>query len=306
MKAVGIYMFGNSNVLQLIDVPVPKPNHNQVLVKIMARSINSFDCKFRKRGYENNDNIIFPLILGMDFSGVVVETGKDVSSLKVNDKVYGFSSMQQMGTYAEYIAIEESQIGIMPKNMSYIIAASLPVVATTAILSFHFLKNIANKNVLINGASGGVGHIISQIAKNFGAIVYGTCSNKNITFLKSLGVTHPLDYNTTNIEDLQIKFDVIFDIVGGSSLEVLYGIMEKDGTLICIASQPDYNRAIKNQVNAYFIWADSKTQLMDLISKMYEENIFYPQISKTYTLAEVDKAHKDFENNHNPGKILLI
>jgi NADPH:quinone reductase-like Zn-dependent oxidoreductase len=306
MKAVGIYMFGNSNVLQLIDVPVPKFNHNQVLVKIMARSINSFDCKFRKRGYENNDNIIFPLILGMDFSGVVVETGKDVSSLKVNDKVYGFSSMQQMGTYAEYIAIEESQIGIMPKNMSYIIAASLPVVATTAILSFHFLKNIANKNVLINGASGGVGHIISQIAKNFGAIVYGTCSNKNITFLKSLGVTHPLDYNTTNIEDLQIKFDVIFDIVGGSSLEVLYGIMEKDGTLICIASQPDYNRAIKNQVNAYFIWADSKTQLMDLISKMYEENIFYPQISKTYTLAEVDKAHNDFENNHNPGKILLI
>ncbi|MGB5979394.1 MAG: NADP-dependent oxidoreductase, partial [Cyclobacteriaceae bacterium] len=184
MKAVVIKKFGDPSVLEFSEVDRPVPEEGQVLVKIHASAVNPMDWKIRQFG--NGKELQEPLILGMDMAGEVVDTGSN-TEFKTGDKVYGYIDTSIMGCYAEYAAVPASNIAIMPGNLNFTEAASLPVSCITAIDGL-FLKHSlkAGEKILIHAAAGGVGVMAVQLARLTGAKVYATASPKNHAFLSEL------------------------------------------------------------------------------------------------------------------------
>ena len=224
MKAIVCKKTGSPKVLNLINVEKPIPNANEVLIKVYASTVTRGDVNLRKIprfvlyivglviGFKPMD------ITGVEFAGIIEETGNSVINLKKGDKVFGTTTGLKYGANAEFVSVpEKSKMGVikkMPDGISFNEAAAIPVGAMTAL---HLLKKVSeykNKEVLIYGASGSVGSYAVQIAKYFEANVTGICSTKNISMVNSIGADKVIDYTKEDFTNGNIKYDVIFDAVG--------------------------------------------------------------------------------------------
>lgn len=195
MRSIVINTYGNEDVLEIIEEDIPVINASQVLVKVRAFSINPVEYKIRRGDLKFITGKKFPMRLGSDICGEVVEVGAHVIGFKPGDQIYGMLNYMKSGGYTEYIAVKPDIITYKPQNLTHEESAALPMAGLTALQA---LRNLAGlkpgDKVLINGASGGVGHCAVQIAVALGAEVTAVCSSKNTAFVKRLGAKNRFVY----------------------------------------------------------------------------------------------------------------
>lgn len=226
------------SVLKLAEVPTPTPKDHELLIRIRATSVNSGDSRLRRA-----DPMLVRLvfgwrkpklpILGMVLAGEVAAVGSKVTRYKVGDAVFGMTDVNQLGTFAEYVCVAETAaMAPKPHNMTFVEAAAIPFGGHTAL---DFLRKAAiqpGQNVLICGASGAVGSTAVQLAKHYGATVTGISSTRNVALVKSIGADNVVDYTQTTLQQIQEKFDVVFDTIGQDSAFDFERLTRPNGTLI--------------------------------------------------------------------------
>ncbi len=234
MKAIVYDHYGSFELLHLKDIDRPAPRDNEVLVRIHAAALHIGDC-FGVKGspllMRTATGLLKPKygVPGYDLAGVVETVGPAVTLFKPGDEVFGAAN----GTCAEYVSAAASKLALKPANLTFEQAASLP---TSGLAALHALRDVAKvrhgQEVLINGASGGVGHFAVQIAKSFGAVVTGVCSSGSLDMVRSLGADHVIDYAQEDFTRGAKKYDVIFDNVENRSLADCRSALTPAGTLV--------------------------------------------------------------------------
>ena len=311
MKAMLVDNYGEPDVFRFGDIETPKIKDAEVLVKVFGSSVNPVDCGIRRGLLKNFIKPKLPAVLGVDASGVVVETGKAVKNFKVGDKVYAFLGIRRNGGYGEFITIPESYSALTPNNIDIVDAGVVPGVGMTAYEAFYVQTELKpNEKVLINGAAGGVGTYAVQIAKNLGAEVTGVCSTSKADFIKQLGADKVIDYKMETISSVKEKYDVILNCVRGTKITELKKLLKKDGRLIDITGNPMVTPFFKianiftsQKTFSFFVKTNGKN--LEGLTKLIETGKVKPVIQKTYSWKELPEAHKQVETGRVTGKICI-
>jgi len=304
MKAAILKQFGTVENFEIAEIPTPKPGFREVLVRVYATSVNPLDYQVRRGDYKNE--LQLPVITGHDVSGEIVELGPGVENFKIGDEVYYTPEIfKGYGSYAQYHCAHESIIGLKPKNISHLEAATLPLAAGTA---YEMLVTRAqlkiNQSVLIHGGAGGVGIPTIQIAKAMGAIVYTTARKVHHQFLTELGADYVIDYANedyiTAIQKLTNNkgVDVIIDTLGGNTLSDSGKILSQLGqvvTIVDIDKPQNLIEAWGKNATYHFVFTRQNRNKMDELTKLVESNKLKPILNKVFTLEEIGKAHSLLE-----------
>jgi NADPH:quinone reductase-like Zn-dependent oxidoreductase len=226
--------------VQLADVAEPTVGERDVLVQVQAAGLNLLDEKIRAGDFKQILPYRLPLILGNDVAGTVVQVGAKVRGFRPGDEVYARPGKDRIGTFAERIAIAESDLALKPASISIQEAGSLPLVALTAWQALVERGNVqAGQKVLIHGGAGGVGSIAIQLAKHLGATVATTAGSANADFVRELGADIVIDYRTQDFAHLLSGYDLVLDSLGGENLEKSLRVLRRGGKAIGIAGPPD-------------------------------------------------------------------
>ncbi|MFC9767878.1 NADP-dependent oxidoreductase [Rhodococcus jostii] len=226
--------------LQERDVPEPAVGEGDVLVQVQAAGLNQLDEKIRAGEFKQILPYTLPLILGNDVAGTVIRVGARVRGFKPGDEVFARPDKDRIGTFAERIAVAETDLALKPASISMEEAGSLPLVALTAWQALVERGNVQpGQKVLIHAGAGGVGTIAIQLAKHLGAIVATTASASNTDFVRELGADTVIDYRSEDFEQVLDGYDLVLDSLGGKNLEKSLRVLKPGGTAIGIAGPPD-------------------------------------------------------------------
>ena len=319
MKAIVRHKYGSSEVLKFVESEKPAPKENQVLVKVRAASINSYDWRNMKAVpflVRTNGGLLKPkdIRLGADIAGIVEAIGSKVSMFEPGDEVYGGVSM---GGYAEYVCASKKSLALKPSNISFEEAAATPMAALTALQGLRDKGKIQpGQKVLVNGASGGVGTFAVQIAKNFGAEVTGVCSTRNLDMARSIGADHVIDYTKEDFSKNGQKYDLIFDVAANRSVFAYKRVLAPKGKYVLagFSSMPQMIHILllgpqvakaENQEIGMMGMASTNNADLTFISGLLESRKVVPVIDKTYPLNETAQALRHFEEEHARGKIII-
>ena len=306
MKAIVVHEYGGPEALKLEDVPIPEPKENEILVKVIAAGVNSFDGLLRSGKYAKIFKMQLPWIPGYDIAGTVEKVGGKVSKFKVGDPVYAFISIPSGGGYAEYALAKQNQVALKPAMISFAEAAGVPSVALTAWQALVDKANVqSGQTVLIHGASGGVGLFAIPIAKIRGAKVIATASTANQDFLKQLGADVAIDYKTQKFEEIAKDVDVVVDGVGGETLARSYPIVKKRGVLVSLVGRVDQAQLDKHGIRGVSLEAETNGEQLAEIGRLIDEKKIKVIVSETFPLADAAKAEAKADTGHARGKIVL-
>jgi 2-desacetyl-2-hydroxyethyl bacteriochlorophyllide A dehydrogenase len=311
MKAAVINSYGGTEVLQIADIETPEINSNQILVKVIATSINPIDWKIRKGMLKLLTGNKFPLVLGFDVSGEVIRIGDSVADFQVGDAIYTSLNSLSGGAYAEYTAVDAKVACHKPENLTHEQAAAVPLAALTALQALRDKGKIqSGQEVLINGASGGVGHFAVQIAKFFDATVTAVCSAKNIELVKSLGADRIIDYTRQDFTKDGVKYDLIFDVVGNLSFWSCQKSLTANGVYVTTQPYPSYIgqsllTALIPGKKAKIILLKSNAADLAFLKELIEKGKLRPVIQHTYQLTQIAEAHAESERGHVVGKLVV-
>lgn len=316
MKAVAWTKYGKPDVLKIIEIRKPIPKENEVLIKIYSSTVTAGDARLRSFkmpiGFWLPTRLAFgifkprKIIPGMEFSGKIEATGKNVTLFNADEEVYGTAGMR-LGTNAEYICLPEKSAFIKkPNEIIHNDAVASLFGGQTAI---HFLRKkaklAAGQNVLINGASGSVGTASIQLAKYLGAEVTGICSSTNIELVKSLGANKAIDYTKENIEETEEVYDVILDAVGNLPLSRCKHLLKRQGKLISI------NAGLFTNLLAIFtkklisgVAGESK-EYIEFLTRLTTTGAITPVIDKVYPLEQIVEAHRYVDEGHKKGNVVI-
>ncbi|MEY2537082.1 MAG: hypothetical protein QOG67_822 [Verrucomicrobiota bacterium] len=306
MKAIVIHEFGGSEVLKLENVPRPEPKDDEMLIKVFAAGVNSFDGILRSGKYAKVFKMQLPWIPGYDIAGTVEKVGGKVGKFKVGDPVYATISIPRGGGYAEYALAKQNHVALKPATISFVEAAGVPSVALTAWQALVDKANVqSGQTVLIHGASGGVGLFAIPIAKIRGAKVIATASTANQDFLKQLGADVAIDYKTQKFEEIAKEVDAIVDGVGGDTLTRSYPIVKKGGVLVSLVGRVDQAQLDKRGIRGVSLELEPNGEQLSQIGKLIDEKKIKVIVSQTFPLADAAKAQAKAETGHARGKIVL-
>jgi 2-desacetyl-2-hydroxyethyl bacteriochlorophyllide A dehydrogenase len=311
MKAAIINRYGSADVLEYADIEKPSVKSDRLLIKIHASSVNPADWKIRQGMLKIITGDRFPMILGFDVAGEVVEVGGQVTNFKPGDSVYAYLDLLPGGAYAEYVAVAEQFVCLKPTNMTYEQAAAVPLAATTALQALRDAGEIKNgQKVLINGASGGVGTFAVQIAKAFNTEVTAVCSTKNIEFVKSLEADKIIDYTQQDFTKIADKYDIIFDVVSNRSFSECNNNLESKGIYITLLPSPDIFingilTFLSPNKKAKLFFAKASGKDLAQLKQLIEANKIRSVIDRTYSLSAIADAHRYSESGRAVGKIVL-
>jgi NADPH:quinone reductase-like Zn-dependent oxidoreductase len=311
MKAITISQFGEPEVLQQVDLPVPEIKEDEVLIQVKAISINPVDIKTRLgKGMAGRLKGIEPLILGWDISGIVISAGAAVTNFKPGDAVFGMVDFPGHGkAYAEYVAAPASQLALKPANISHEEAAAATLAALTAWQTLVKHANIqAGSKVLIHAAAGGVGHFAVQIAKLLGAHVSGTSSAANRDFVMSLGADAHIDYKAQRFEEVVSDMDFVLDAIGGDIIDRSLEVIKPGGTLISIPSglnETLTEKAKAKGIKGYFILVASDGEDMQQLAELLADGRLKAHVSKVFAFEEMAAAHEQVASGRTVGKVVI-
>ncbi|KAL6969456.1 2-methylene-furan-3-one reductase [Sarracenia purpurea var. burkii] len=304
MKAWVYGDYGEVDVLKLdSNVSVPPVKDDQVLIKVVAAALNPIDFKRRQGKFKAIDSPL-PTVPGYDVAGVVVKVGNEVKNLKEGDEVYGNINEKplqpkQFGSLAEYTAVEEKLLALKPKNLDFAQAAGLPLAIQTAYEGLEESGFSSGKSVLVLGGAGGVGSLVIQLAKHvFGASrVAATSSTGKLDLLKSLGADLAIDYTKENFEDLQEKFDVVYDAVGQSEKAVK--AVKEGGSVVVIAgaaTPPGFRFVVT-----------ASGPVLEKLNPFLESGEVKPVIDPNgpFSFVKVVEAFSYLETNRAIGKVVI-
>jgi len=319
MKAIVRTRFGSPDVLQLQEIEKPVPEDGQVLVRVRAASLNLGDWhSTRGRPYilrlmGLRHRTPKDRILGWDFAGVVEAVGTNVKEFQPGDEVFGSSTH----TLAEYVAVKDVGVVRKPTNVTFEQAAAVPVAAYTALQGLRDVGGIqAGQEVLINGASGGVGTFAVQIAKVLGGNVTGVCSTKNLDLVRSIGADRVIDYTREDFTKTGHRYDLIFDVAGNHSLSACKRALKPNGTLVLAGQTGRREHSIFPLLKASLLARFVRYHLRSFIAKRNKEDLntlkeyletgkITPVIDRTYPLREVPEAMRYIGTLHARGKVVI-
>ena len=306
MKAARIHAFGSPDVIRIDDVPPPTPNAGEIVVRVAAAGVGPWDALLRERKSVVSSPL--PLILGSDLSGVVEATGPGITKFKAGDEVYGMTNSQFLGAYAQYALASQMMIAQKPRSLSFVEAASAPVVAVTAWqMLFDYAEAKAGQTVLIHGAGGNVGAYAVQMARNAGLEVFATASAKDLDYVRELGAGTAIDYRETPFEDVVRAVDIVLDTVGGDTCVRSIGVLKPGGMLVSVVSSPmPEDMAAQAGVRAVYFIVDVTTDRLHTIAELFDRKKLVPQVGTVLPLADAQVAHQMLAGApHGRGKIVL-
>ncbi|MDD4971246.1 MAG: NADP-dependent oxidoreductase [Paludibacter sp.] len=306
MKTVRIHEYGNADVLRIEETPVPQITADELLIKVHAASVNPVDWQVREGFYKDMHMHTLPLTLGQDFSGTVEKVGSSVKGFKIGDKVFGRPTLDRDGSYAEFIEVKANEVALMPNSITYDEAATIPVAGTTA------WETLINKGkiqkgqrVLILAASGGVGSLAVQLAKNRGCYVIGTTSKSNIDFVRNLGANEVIDYTSQDFSERLTDIDCVLDTVGGEVQEKAFKVLKRGGVLVSIKNKPNQEMANRYGVRCEFVLVGPNAHILNELRNLIDMGQLHPVIDKVYGFNEVKQAQNYSQSGKAKGKIVL-
>ena len=306
MKAVRIHEYGDRSVLRYEDAPIPTLADDDVLVRIVASSINPVDWKVRRGYLASMIDYPMPLILGWDFSGVIERVGKAVTQFEPGDEVFARPDITRNGTYAEYIAVNASEIARKPRFISHVQAACLPLAGITAWEVLFTAGQVeAGQTVLIHAAAGGVGSLAVQLAHWKGARVIATCSAANRDLVTSLGADEVIDYRSTAFQDVVRNVDMVFDTQGGAVQEASWSVLKPGGILVSCSNPPSKEKAAELGLRQAFVFIQPNAAILDQLAALIENGHLRTLIGAEFALADLALAHELSESGHARGKIAI-
>jgi NADPH:quinone reductase-like Zn-dependent oxidoreductase len=319
MKAVYFREYGPVEVLQLGEMPRPVPGPRQVLVEVYATCVNPRDWLLREGRY------LFqrfagkpPIIPGSDVSGVVVEIGSKVTRWRVGDEVFGMKEFLggMMGSYAEFITIDERKLAAKPSATSHEEAAGAPLAAQTALRALEREAGLKpGQDVAIVGASGGVGSYAVQIAKAMGARVTAVCSARNVSLVRDLGADEVYDYKQESFLDRSTPYDAIFDCIGNSSLSTCSMALSRGGVYVTTIPSPKaLLRSVATRMRSWLpgeaqrsrvVLVQSDGAQLQRIAEWMDAGKLRTAVDTVFPLDEVRAAHLASRSFRTRGKLIL-
>jgi NADPH:quinone reductase-like Zn-dependent oxidoreductase len=311
MKAVVYERYGPPDVLELREVDVPTVGDGEVLVRIHAAGVAAGDWHllratwFAVRLYQGLFRPKRP-ILGQDLAGRVEAIGTGVTRFRPGDEVFG--SSENGGAFAEYASVPESELAPKPAGLTYAEAATVPVSSVTALQGLRDKGRIRpGHEVLINGASGGVGTYAVQIAKSFDAEVTAVCSTSKMDLVQSIGADHVIDYTRDDFTQMDERYDLVLDNVGNRSLAECRRTLRPEGIYVAVSGAPTRSLWVAMVGGAQMVSFISKVNREDLafIKELVEAGKLRPVVDRHYALSEVPEALRDFGQGRARGKLVI-
>ena len=330
MKAFIIKWYSKKEGLQLVEIPEPVLKENDVLVQIHAAGVNLLDSKIRNGEFKLILPYKAPFVLGHDVAGVVTKVGAKVSKFKIGDEVYARPADHRIGTFAEFISMNEKDVAIKPKNLTMEEAASIPLVGLTAWQALIEKANLKKgQKVFIQAGSGGVGTFAIQLAKYLGATVATTTSTANIDLVKSLGADIVIDYKKDDFEKILKDYDVVLNSQDAKTLEKSLRVLKPGGKLISISGPPDpefakeigspwyvklimrllsfgvRKKAKRLDVSFSFLFMRAQGEQLSKITSLIDSGIIKPVMDKVFPFEQTNEAMAYVEKGRAKGKVVV-
>lgn len=330
MKAFAINGYGKNQKLHEINVPLPKLRNNDILVEVHAAGVNQLDAMIKNGAFKLILPYELPLILGNDVAGVVTATGPKVTKFKVGDEVYARPDASRIGTFAAFIAMDEKDVALKPKNLTMEQAASIPLVGLT---TWQALIEIAaiqkGQKVFIQAGSGGVGTFAIQLAKWAGATVATTAGQKNFELVKSLGADILIDYKKDDFEKILSDYDVVLNSQNPKTLQKSLRILRPGGKLISISGPPTSDfatemgasgfvkivmkilshktrkQAKKLGVHYSFLFMRASGDQLSKITALIESGKIKPVMDRVFPFEQTNEAVNYVASGRAKGKVVI-
>lgn len=307
MKAVRFHEFGDVNVLRYEEAPTPRPGPGEVLVAVAATAFNPLDRWLRAGAMEEILPVSLPHTLGLDLAGTVVDHGPGVENPAIGTEVIGFLPMTAPGAGAEFAIAPAEVLVRAPATIALADAAAIPVPALTAWQAlFEHGNLVAGQRVLVNGAGGGVGGFVVQLAKWAGAQVIATASPRSVDAVRAAGADHIIDYTQATIADaLPGLVDLAINLVAGTRNDTagLLDVIEPGGTLVSVTS-PGGEFSERPQRLAFFSVRSDTSQLAQIVD-LVDSEALQLDISARRPLADTAQVHQQSEDGTLRGRTLL-
>lgn len=317
MKAAIYSRYGPPEVVKLAETEKPMPKDNEVLIKVHATTVNRTDCGFRSAEYfivRFFSGLIRPKnkILGNEFAGEIEAAGKNVTSFKPGDKVFGYNDTK-FGSHAGYMVMGENEpITDMPADFSYEQAAPLTEGAHYALCDIRAAKIKSGQRILINGATGAIGSAAVQIVKYLGAEVTAVCGTENMELVKLLGADVVIDYKKEDFTMINKTYDVVFDAVGKSSFGKCKPLLTKGGiymsTELGYMSQNPFLALITPLLGGKKVLFPLPTITKDdviFLKELAEKGEYKPVIDRRYPLEQIVEAYRYVETGQKTGNVII-
>lgn len=318
MKAFIYQKYGSPDLLELKEVFKPVPKDEEILIEVEAISLNPAEWH-QLRGsiwlIRLSNGLLKPRkpILGADIAGIVEAVGKNVTSFKVGDRVFGRNTE---GGLAEYACLAENQAALIPDDLSFESAAATPLAAITALIGLKDKGKIqSGQHVLINGASGGIGTFAVQLAKYFGATVTGVCSGRNAQLLKSLGADHLIDYTKEDFTKSKVQYDLVLDLVGNRKVSDINQILKPRGKCVVIGYSNFRRmlnfmmegswRSLFSKKSFIIMNAVLKKEDLEFLGSLLEKGSLKPVIDKAFTFENMPDAFDFLGTGRTRGKTII-
>ena len=318
MKAMTWRDYNAVDQIQIIDIEIPTPKANEVLIRTHAASINSWDWEIIL-GTPWVNRVVRSLtskydILGADVAGKVEAVGRAVSRFAVGDEVYGDLSQCHWGGFSEYVTADQSALFPKPTNLTFSQAAAVP---QAGLLAFQGLCDKgqlqAGEHVLINGASGGAGTFAVQLAKHMGAEITAVCSGGKIDLVASLGADHVIDYTRQDFTQSGQQYDLILDIQGHHSVPDYKRVLKPNGRYVMVGGEtPLIYRVLWQSIRTALFGGPQMGLLLHKANKglneltqLLEKGIIKPVIDRSYPLDELQLAMRYYAEGHARGKVVI-
>jgi NADPH:quinone reductase-like Zn-dependent oxidoreductase len=324
MKALQIMKYGEiEESLSINEIKKPLLKPKDILVEVKAAALNPIDFKIVEGKLKDMISLDLPITIGFDVSGVVIAKSADATNFEIGDEIYCRVPQEQMGSVAEFIAINSELVAKKPKNISFVEAAGLPLVGLTAIQALESVGIKENDRVLIHAGSGGVGSFAIQYAKVKGAIVYTTTSSKNVDWVKALGADRVIDYKTEDYKEISKNLDIVFDTLGGDYTFDAFEVIKEGGKVATIAGPPDdetakqmgmkdyklsekLSKLVEKKAATYKLtWMQPDAEQLNTISKMVEDGDIKPVVDLIYSIEDAVDAYLYLAKGRAKGKVII-
>jgi NADPH:quinone reductase-like Zn-dependent oxidoreductase len=320
MKAIVYTKYGSPDVLQLEELEKPVPNDDEVLIKVHAASINSWDWDMltgRPVEYRLFSGILKPSktkILGCDIAGRIEAVGRNINQFHPGDDVFGDLCEGSWGGFAEYVCARESELTLKPASMTFEEAAATPQAGLLALRGLCEKREIhPGQKVLINGAGGGVGTFAIQMAKSFGAEVTGVDSTCKLDILSSLGADYVIDYTKEDFTKNGKSYDLILDVKTDRSVFDFWRALGSNGIYVSVGGRSARILQLVFVGSLLSMTGSKKLTLMlhkpnkdiEIIKEFFESGKIKPVVDRCYPLSEAPEAFQYFGEGHFKGKVVI-
>lgn len=320
----------NGTKLEVREMALPSPEDHEVLVKVCTAAVNPLDNMVVRGEVKLIVPYKLPLIMGNEFAGIVEKVGASVTKFKAGDRVYGRMPLAKIGAFAEYAAVAENALAIIPDYLSFDEAATVPLTALTAMQAFEIMKPKSGETIFISGGTGSLGAMAIPIAKSLGLTVYTNGSADNEERVKELGADRFIDYKKENYAEVLKDVDYVLDTLGDRELPNEFKVLKRGGSLVSLRGLPngrfakraglsfikqllfklagskyDKMAAAKNQTYDFLFVHEDGGQLEELSKIFNAENPLETSIDTIYTLSQVNEALDKVKQGKSKGKTII-